>query len=87
MTVRRIELVPKELNPLNVPNLRSIDNFWHEVKKRGFSDRFQPKGEKELLLRLRRVFKEVGKSVCEPYIMGIMKTVRAADAKGVLFNI
>ena len=87
MTARGIKFVPKELNPPNVPNLRSIENFWHEIKQRVFADGFQPKDEKELLLRLRKVLKKVGKSVCERYMMGVTKTVRAADTKGVLFNI
>lgn len=52
-----------------------------------FADGFQPKGEKELLLRLRKVLKRVGKSVCERYMLGVAKTVRAADTKGVLINI
>jgi transposase len=48
--------VPKE-NPPNVPQIRPIENFWANLKRKVYSNNYRPKDVKNLMAKIRKELK------------------------------
>ena len=53
-----IDVVPKSANPPNVPQLRPIENFWANLKRRIYSNNFVEKTE-ELINKTKKELKNI----------------------------
>jgi transposase len=54
----KIEDVPKE-NPSNVPQIRPIENFWANLKRKVYSNNYRPKDVKCLMAKIRKELKAI----------------------------
>ena len=54
-----IDVVPKSANPPNVPQLRPIENFWSNLKRKIYSNNFVAKTEEELINKTKKKFKNM----------------------------
>jgi transposase len=56
----KIEYVPKEENPPNVPQLRPIENFWANLKRKVYSNIYRPKNVRSVMAKIRKELKFIG---------------------------
>lgn len=86
MRAQKINSLPKDKNPPNVPNLRPIENFWSYVKQKVYAQGWKPEDLEDLRKRVRKVMSKIGEKVCEKFMTGVSK-VRKADKDGAFSNI
>jgi hypothetical protein len=55
----KIENVPKEENSTNIPQLRQIENFWANLKRKVYSNNYRPKDIKCLMAKIRKEVKSI----------------------------
>jgi transposase len=55
----KIEYVPKEENSPNVPEIRPIENFWANLKRKVYSNNYRPKNIKRLMAKIRKELKSL----------------------------
>ncbi|KAI6655439.1 hypothetical protein LOD99_2274 [Oopsacas minuta] len=55
----RINVVPKEMNPPNVPQLRPIENFWGILKAKIYKGAWEAKSVAQLVNRIKRCLTEM----------------------------
>lgn len=65
-----IPYVPKDSNPPNVPQLRPIENFWANLKRRVYANNFRPKTIESLK---RKIKSELNKMPTSVYIAAMKK--------------
>ena len=54
-----IDVIPKSANPPNVPQLRPIENFWANLKRKIHSNNFVAKTEEELINKTKKELKNM----------------------------
>jgi transposase len=55
----KIEYVPKEENPPNVPQKRPIENFWVILKRKVYINNYPPKDVKCLMAKISKELKSI----------------------------
>jgi hypothetical protein len=70
----KIEYVPKEKNPPNVPQIRPIKNFWGNLKRKVYCNNYRPKDLKCLMAKTRKEQKSIETTE-------IRKTMKEISAK------
>jgi hypothetical protein len=70
----KIEYVPKEENPLNVPQIRPIEFFLANLKGKVHSNNYRPKDVKCLMTKIRKELKSIETT-------GICKAMKEVPAK------
>ena len=75
-----IDVVPKDMNPPNVPQLRLIENFWAILKKVVYDNGWEAKSERQLVTRIRKCLGETDWTSVQR-MMSMLKTKiqKAAD--------
>jgi transposase len=73
----KIEYVPKEENPPNVPQIRPIENVWVNLKRKVYSNNNRPKDVNCLMFAIRKELK----SIKTTGICNVMKEVPAKARK------
>ena len=59
MKRQNIDVVPKLANPPNVPQLRPIENFWANLKRKIYSNNFVAKTDEEFAELINKTKKEL----------------------------
>jgi hypothetical protein len=70
----KIDYVSKEENPPNVPQIRPIENFWANLKRKVYSNNYRPKHEKCVMAKIRKELKSIETT-------GIRKAMKKVPAK------
>jgi hypothetical protein len=80
----KIKVVPKELNPPNVPQVRPIENFWSILKRRVYLNGWTAESDKDLIIKIQKELKNMPTNVCQRLMSGLKTKVRKAADNGVL---
>jgi hypothetical protein len=70
----KIEYVPKDNNPPNVPQIRQIKNFWANLQRKVYSNIYRSKDVKCLMAKIRKERKSIETT-------GIRKAMKEVSAK------
>jgi transposase len=70
----KIKYVSKEENPPNVPQIRPIENFWANLKRKVYSINYRSKDVKCLMAKIRKELKSIETT-------GIRKAMKEVPAK------
>jgi transposase len=70
----KIEYVPKKERPPNVPQIRPIEIFWANLKRKVYSNNYRPKDVKCLIGKIRKELKSIETT-------GIRKAMKEVPAK------
>ena len=80
----KINVLPKNRNPPNVPQLRPIETFWANFKAVVYENGYQPKNIDELESKAKKAIKKFDEKYFERLMTDVRRTVRAAATKGPL---
>ena len=81
---QNIKVLPKERNPPNVPQVRPIETFWADLKRRMFENGFKPKTVDDLEKRAKKIIKNYPINYFERLMSGVGRKVRKAANRGPL---
>jgi hypothetical protein len=70
----KIQYVRKQDNPTNVLQIRPIENFWANLKRKVYSNNYRPKYVKYLMAKIRKELKSIETT-------GIRKVIKEVLAK------
>jgi transposase len=70
----KIQYVPKEENPPNVPQIRPIEKFWANLKRKVYRNNYRPKDVKYLMAKIRKELKSIETT-------GICKAIKEEPSK------
>jgi transposase len=73
-TLVRLEELKIEENPPNVPQIRPIEKFWANLKRKVYSDNYRPKDVECLMTKVRKELKSIETT-------GIRKAMKEVPAK------
>lgn len=80
----KINVVPKNLNPPNVPQVRPIEEFWSILKRKVYFDGWTAESDKHLIRKIKKELRNMPKNVCQNLMRGLKTKVRKAADNGVL---
>jgi hypothetical protein len=80
----KIKVVPKVLSPPNVPQVRTIENFWSILKRRVYLNGWKAESDKDLIIKIKKELKNMPTNVCQRLMSGLKTKVRKAADNGVL---
>lgn len=80
-----IDVVPKSANPPNVPQLRPIENFWANLKRKIYSNNFVAKTEEEFINKTKKELKNMPTRIFSSAMANVPVNCRKAARKGVEF--
>lgn len=80
---RNIEYVPKTFNPPNVPQLRPIETFWANLKRKVYSNGYQAKNSDCLIRKIKKELKTIDTSGIQKSMKELPKKIRKASRYGV----
>lgn len=78
----KIEYVPKDHNPPNVPQLRPIENFWANLKRKVYSNNYRPKNLDCLIAKIRKELKSIETMGIRKAMKEVPQNVRKANKFG-----
>lgn len=81
----KIDYVPKEENPPNVPQLRPIETFWANLKRKVYGDGYRPKNIDCLILKIKRELRKIDTSGLMEAMRAVPQNIRKADRCGADF--
>lgn len=81
---QNIEFVGKDMNPPNVPQARSIENFWGDLVQKVYNNGWQAKTQHQLMLRIKKCLKEVTVPELHAHMAGMKNKLRKIAELGVL---
>jgi len=61
---QNIKYVPRDDNPPNVPQLRTIEAFWKMLKDKVYENGWEAKNKDELIKRIRQKILKMDPNVC-----------------------
>ena len=76
--------MPKNQNPPNVPQLRPIETFWANLKRRVYSNDRTAKTIEELIAKIKSELRKTSVNSCQNLLRGLKTKIRAATDRGVL---
>lgn len=77
-----IPVVKKEENPPNVPQLRPIETFWANLKRKVYARDFRPKTEVSLMAKIKRELKKMPTSTFSTSMAEVPRMCRKAHRIG-----
>lgn len=80
-----IEYIPKEQNPPNVPQLRPIENFWANLKRKVYANNYRPKNIKTLTAKIKKKLKVMDTAGTQQAMLNVPRKVRKAQRMGVKY--
>jgi hypothetical protein len=81
----KIEYIPKEENPPNVPQIRPIENFWADMKRKVYSNNDRPKDVQCLMAKIRKELKSIATTETRKAMKEVPAKARKAHRLGVTF--
>lgn len=87
LKLAKINVVPKDFNPPNVPQLRPIENFWANLKRMVYSNNFQAKTVKQLIDRIKYCIKNIDQVSFQISMKKVPQKIRKAKKFGVNYFI
>lgn len=79
---RKIPYIPKEQNPLNVPQLRPIENFWAYLKRKVYNNNYRAKNVDCLIAKIKKELKTIEIAGFRKAMKEVPMTIRKANKKG-----
>jgi hypothetical protein len=79
-----IEVVPKDSNPPNVPQLRPIEKFWANLKRNVYKNGWRGEKIEDLIVKIKKELKKLPPEICQNYLRTLKTKVRKAADNGVL---
>ena len=84
---QKINFLPKDVNPPNVPQLPPIERFWFFLKDKVYTKGWKPQNIDELEAKIIEMMAEFGENECERLMRNVHKKVRKAANEGVLSQV
>lgn len=81
---QKIDFVPKNDNPPNVPQARPIERFWAILSRGVYENGWEAQNHQQLIRRIKRKLKEIDVSVVQNMILGVPKILRKIEDNGPL---
>lgn len=81
----KIDFVPKEMNPPNVPQLRPIETFWANLKRKVYENGYRAKNVDSLILKIKKVLKTINTEGIQRSMRELPKKIRKANRDGANF--
>jgi transposase len=81
----KIEYVPKEENPPNVPQIRPIEKFWANLKRKVYSNNYRPKDVKCLMAIIRKELNSIETTGIRKAMKEVPAKTRKAHRLGLIF--
>lgn len=81
---KKINFVPKEDNPPNVPQARPIENFWALLSRLVYENGWEAKSENQLRARIKKKLKEVDLTTVQAMMGNIKNILRKIEDNGPL---
>jgi transposase len=81
----KVEYVPKEENPPNVPQIRPIEKFWANLKGKVYSNNYRPKNVKCLMAIIRKELKSIETTRIRKAMRKVSAKPQKAHRLGVTF--
>lgn len=63
LKLKKIKVVPKDINPANVPEARPIENFWGDLKRLVYENNWRAENLEELEARIRYCYSKMNKEI------------------------
>lgn len=82
---KKIEFVPKEMNPPNVPQLRPIETFWANLKRKVYENGYRAKNVDSLVLKIKKELKTINTEGIQRAMSELPKKIRKANRNGANF--
>jgi len=79
-----ITVVPKDSNPPNVPQLRPIEIFWANLKRKVYINGWTASSTDQLIKRINKVLKKIPVEDFQNLFRGLKTKIRKATDRGVL---
>ncbi len=79
-----INVVPKDSNPPNVPQLRPIETFWANLKRKVYKNGWTASSTDELIKRIKKELKKIPVEDFQSLFRGLKTKIRKAADRGVL---
>lgn len=80
-----IPYVPKTENPPNVPQLRPIEDFWANLKRRVYVNNFRPKNIQSLIRKIKSELVKMPTATFSTAMENVPQNCRKAARMGVIF--
>ncbi len=77
-----IEFLPRNLNPLNVPKVRPVEDFWGHLSAKVYEGGWQVKNEDQLKGRIRAKIKEFELKNLQSLLGEVKKRLRSIADNG-----
>jgi len=79
-----ITVIPKDSNPPNVPQLRQIEIFWANLKRKVYINGWTASSTDQLIKRINKVLKKIPVEDFQNFFRGLKTKIRKATDRGVL---
>jgi transposase len=80
----KIKIVPKNANPPNCPQLRPIERFWANLKKKVYEKDWTAQTPEELIKKIKSELRKMPSNTCQNLMRRVKTKVRTAADRGVL---
>ena len=85
LTEKKINFVPRVMNPANLPKARPIEDFWGSLKLEVYENDWVAKDLDELKARIKQCLRKIDVSVVQQYCLSVPKRLDDVKRKGVCF--
>lgn len=82
---QKIEFVPKQMNPPNVPQLRPIETFWANLKRKVYENGYRAKNVDCLILKIKKELKTINTEGIQRSMNELPAKIRKANRYGANF--
>lgn len=82
LRTKNINVVPKELNPANLPEARPIENFWGDLKRLVYADNWIAKDLANLEKKIRKSYSKMNNDIYLSQIRHVHKKLKSIARKG-----
>ncbi len=79
-----IKVVPKSMNPPNVPQVCPIENFWSILKRKVYSNGYIAETTEDLIKRIKSELRKMPLKTCQNLMNSLKTKIRKAADNGVL---
>lgn len=79
----KVPVVPKNMNPANLPQVRPIEDFWANLKAEVYRDDWRARNLEELEIRIKDCLRKLGLKVARTHALAVKKRLNQVKYKGV----
>lgn len=84
LAMKKINFVPKHVNPPNIPKARPVEDFWNLLCQEVYKDGWEANSNEQLKTRIKNCVKKVDMEVVQAMIRGIKSKLRKIEDNGPL---